>query len=593
VALFAAVPSFAGIEQVDYSYMLVTFILVLSLGLLVKTSGQVSLCHLAFAAVGASSMAHFTSSFGLPWLVALLLAALVAVLVGAVVAIPAIRLSGVFLALATFGFGILLEQMFYSMAFMFGSSMNGIGASRPSGGIGGWQFGTATGFYYVLLVFAVLSAVIMVAIQHGRLGRLLRAMRDSPTALQTFGTGLVTTRVLVFCISAFFAGLSGALSASLFQFAVGTQFASFTSLTLFALVVIITAGDPWYALIGAAGLAIVPAYWTAGSATTYLQLLFGVGALLYVLNRPPAVPAAVRRAIERLGGRAPAQVRESPAGAAGGEARAAARTTPPRLTSGLEIRKLTVRYGGVTAVNEVSLQAPLGAITGLIGPNGAGKTTTFNACSGLVNPTKGTILLDERDITGLAPHRRARLGLGRSFQRAELFDSLTVEENVAMGREAWLAGGNPARQLLARRRDVRAVRAAVDEAIGLTGLDGDRQVQTGLLPTGRRRLVELARALAGPFDMLLLDEPSSGLDAAESARFGDILRRVVSERGIGILLVEHDMTLVQQVCQRVYVLDFGTRIFDGSVAEMHTSPVVQAAYLGTEELLAPAPEVQT
>jgi len=592
LALFVAVPAFAGIQQIDYSYLLVTFILLLSLGLLVRTSGQVSLCHLAFAAVGAASMAHFTSSFGLPWLVALFLAALVTVPVGAVVAIPAIRLSGVFLALATFGFGILLEQMFYTMNFMFGPTSNGINASRPSGGIGGWQFGSATGFYYVLLVFAVLSAVAIMAIQQGRLGRLLRAMRDSPTALQTFGTGLVTTRVLVFCISAFFAGLAGGLTASLFQFAVGTQYASFSSLTYFALVVIVVAGDPWYALIGAAGLALVPGYWTSANASTYLQLLFGIGAVTYVFNRPPSVPTGLRQAIERLAGGTRARTREAAAAAANAAARAAALVSSSRLRSGLEIRDLTVRFGGVTAVNTVTLAAPLGTITGLIGPNGAGKTTTFNACSGLVNPTKGAIVLDGRTISGLGPSRRARRGLGRTFQRAELFDSLTVEENVAMGREAWLAGGNPGSQLRARRRDVRAVQAAVDEAIGLTGLDDVRHVQAGLLSTGQRRLVELARALAGPFEMLLLDEPSSGLDATESTRFGDILRLVVSERGVGILLVEHDMSLVRQVCERVYVLDFGTQIFEGSVAEMHSSPVVQAAYLGTEALPEPSPEAE-
>jgi ABC-type branched-subunit amino acid transport system ATPase component len=171
--------------------------------------------------------------------------------------------------------------------------------------------------------------------------------------------------------------------------------------------------------------------------------------------------------------------------------------------------------------------------------------------------------------------------LGRTFQKVELFDSLTVEENVAMGREAHLAGGNPLAQLRSKRREMRSIEASCDEAIRLVGIEHLRTQQTGLLPTGQRRLVELARVLAGPFELLLLDEPSSGLDPRETEVFGSILTRVVAERGAGVLLVEHDMELVAQVCDYVYVLDFGVPIFEGSVEQMHQSASVQAAYLGT------------
>jgi len=249
---------------------------------------------------------------------------------------------------------------------------------------------------------------------------------------------------------------------------------------------------------------------------------------------------------------------------------------------GLEVRGLSVRFGGVHAVQDVTLMAPMGSITGLVGPNGAGKTTTFNACSGLVRPSEGDIVLHGRNVTSLGPAGRSRFGLGRSFQRVELFTSLTVRENVALGREASLAGANPARQLVSSTAQRTTVRRAVDDAMELTGIGPLADLQAGLLPTGQRRMVELARVLAGPFDLLLLDEPSSGLDASETRRFGEILRGAVAERGVGILLVEHDMALVRQVCQHIYVLDFGRLVFEGSGAEMLASPIVRSAYLGSE-----------
>jgi ABC-type branched-subunit amino acid transport system ATPase component len=236
----------------------------------------------------------------------------------------------------------------------------------------------------------------------------------------------------------------------------------------------------------------------------------------------------------------------------------------------------------VHAVQDVTLMAPMGSITGLVGPNGAGKTTTFNACSGLVRPSEGDIVLHGRNVTSLGPAGRSRFGLGRSFQRVELFTSLTVRENVALGREASLAGANPARQLVSSTAQRTMVRRAVDDAMELTGIGPLADLQAGLLPTGQRRMVELARVLAGPFDLLLLDEPSSGLDASETRRFGEILRGAVAERGVGILLVEHDMALVRQVCQHIYVLDFGRLVFEGSGAEMLASPIVRSAYLGSE-----------
>ena len=579
LVLLCCVPAFAGDNMPVYSASVVDIILFLSLGLLIRQAGQVSLCQYAFAAVGAAAMAHFTTSFGLPWLLSLLLAGLVAVPVGAIIAIPAIRLTGVFLALATLGFGVLLQQMFYTQSWMFTTSTLGVTATRPHVG----SLGTDTGFYYVIVAFAVLAVALTLAIRNGRLGRILHAMSDSPLALETHGATVNVARVIVFCIASFLAAIAGALTASLFHFAVGSEFDSFNSLTLVCLVVIITVGDPWYAIIAAFSLEVLPAYINLGNINQYLQILFGVSAMLAPLSTiylRQTAPDRVRRWSAQvnhlLGGKEPeTALVEIPA------ATQAQLATPIR-GEGLEVRNLSVRYGGTAAVFQFDLRAPTGMITGLIGPNGAGKTTTFNACCGLVKPTSGQIVLHGQDVSGLGPSARARRGLGRTFQRVELFNSLTVRQNVAIGREAIMAGGNPIRQFLSRRGDSKLVAAAVQQAASLTGITDLLDVQVSDISTGQRRLVELARVLAGPFDMILLDEPSSGLDGRETEAFGRILTAVVAERGVGILIVEHDMSLVRQICDRVHVLDFGQKVFEGTPSEMLASPVVRAAYLGSE-----------
>ena len=255
--------------------------------------------------------------------------------------------------------------------------------------------------------------------------------------------------------------------------------------------------------------------------------------------------------------------------------------------SGLSVDRLTVRFGGLVAVDAVSFTAPCGRLTGLIGPNGAGKSTTFNACSGLVKPTAGTVRLFDADITGLSPQARARRGLGRTFQQIQLLESLTVRANVALGWEARAAGGSLWRQVRASAAETRDCDAATEAALLLCGITGLAERRPADLSTGQRREVELARAVAGGYRMLLLDEPSSGLDKSETARFGAVLRSLVAQ-GRGILLVEHDMSLVMSVCEYIYVLDFGKPLFEGTVQDVARSAVVRAAYLGAEDVEATA-----
>jgi ABC-type branched-subunit amino acid transport system ATPase component len=243
---------------------------------------------------------------------------------------------------------------------------------------------------------------------------------------------------------------------------------------------------------------------------------------------------------------------------------------------------MTIKYGGLVAVDGISFSAPLGRITGLIGPNGAGKTTSFNACSGLARPSTGRVRLFGEDVTRLTPQARAQRGLGRTFQRMELFDSLTVEENVRLGREARLAGLNPLRHLYARRSESVATRSVAEETLVFCGLTSIAHRKTADLSTGQRRLVELARCIAGDYRIMLLDEPSSGLDRDETQRFGELLGALVVQQGLGILLVEHDMSLVLSVCDYLHVLDFGKLIFEGTPDEAVSSDIVRAAYLGDD-----------
>jgi len=243
---------------------------------------------------------------------------------------------------------------------------------------------------------------------------------------------------------------------------------------------------------------------------------------------------------------------------------------------------ITVRFGGHIALEDVTIEAPVAGITALIGPNGAGKSTFFNACSGLVKPDRGSVQLFGRELSNLAPSARAQRGLGRTFQQMQLYDTLPVGTNVQLGMEARVAGANLLRTLWQPRAIRREIHGVRDEALALCGLEGLRDYPAGALSTGQRRMVELARAVAGRYSVLLLDEPSSGLDHSESEEFGRVLQRIVEREGTGILLVEHDIALVRAVCDYAYVLDFGRLIAQGPTEEVMSSDLIRAAYLGAE-----------
>jgi branched-chain amino acid transport system ATP-binding protein len=232
----------------------------------------------------------------------------------------------------------------------------------------------------------------------------------------------------------------------------------------------------------------------------------------------------------------------------------------------LQVEHVTVAFGGVRALVDVDVDVPTGQVTGLIGPNGAGKTTLFNVITGLQKPARGKVLLAGTDVTDKGPKYRARRGLGRTFQRLEIFGSLSAMDNVLVAVEN-------------SGRHGRAARQAASELLRRLGIADVAGKQADVLPTGLARLVELARALACSPKVLLLDEPFSGLDSSESRRLGDLLEDLVGD-GLAILLVEHDMEMVMRLCRRIHVLNFGSIIAIGSPSDIRADPEVQAAYLG-------------
>ena len=582
IAFLALVPWLFPAYLTSWMVVLTDVMLFLSIGLLVRASQQVSLCQIAFAAIGAVAFSRLTSA-GVPWLPALLVAGLVVVPIGILLAVPAVRLSGLYLALATFGFGLLLQAMFYQSWLMFGLENLGLSMPRPS--LPWLPVSSDRGFYFVLLVFTAATAAGTGWLLRGRLGALLRVLGESPVTLESFGVNVTVTRILVFCLSAFIAAVAGALSGVALGSVTAANFDPNTSLTLLVVVVISVGGEPWYALGGALAVGLLPAYFTSQTALDVLQFLFGLGAIIFSLGAVPKVPSRLAALAPGAGHRTRAR-----GGAATGtpavpavpaRLRVPARAyQAPAVVGELAADGVTVRFGGLVAVDGVSVAARRGRITGVIGPNGAGKTTLFDACSGLNSLSGGQILLGDHNVTRRRPSVRARLGLGRTFQQVQLCEPLTVEENVRIGSEAGMVGASAFRHVFRSQPQRRNTDARSAEAMELCGISALASRRVEALPTGQRRLVELARCLAGNFSILLLDEPSSGLDQGETQAFGRLLRRAVTERAVGVLLIEHDLSLTMGICDDLYVLDFGKLIYQGTPAAARESSQVRAAYLG-------------
>jgi sulfate-transporting ATPase len=567
-----------------------TFAIVgLSVVVLVGYTGQLSLAQYALAGIGAFAAAKLVAAHGWRFEPALLAGVVVAMAIGFLFGLPALRTRGVNLAVVTFGLGFAVNQLVFSNS-SYTENARVLPTDLSLFGLEIDPVGHARNYALVCLGFLVLAALAVANLRRGRTGRRLLAVRTNERAAAAIGVNVFEAKLYGFTLSAGIAGLGGVLfgfgyGAILFQ----TIFQPGASISVLVLTVIGSAGylaGPMLgSLLASGGLITLTssdgpvnaAVEDTSSWQQYLPIATGVLLLVVlILNQngvAERIDALTRRFRERIPGLRPGAPEPLPA---------AVRTSVPGRT--LVVSGLTQRFGGFTALEDVSLQVGPGEVVGLLGPNGAGKTTLIDCVAGNNRLTAGSVVWDGQDITRWAPYRRARAGLSRSFQSLELFDDLTVRENL-------LAAADPRDRLAFVTDLVRPghpplpapVVAAVDE-LSLAPLL-DRRAED--LSYGQRRLVAIARAVASSPSVLLLDEPAAGLDETESAELGRLVRRLADEWGMGVLLIEHDVALVLQNADRVVVLDFGHKIAEGSPAEVRSDPAVRKAYLG-EEAEAPA-----
>jgi branched-chain amino acid transport system ATP-binding protein len=525
-----------------YAYLLgtlaTTALAGVGLNVLLGLAGEVSLGQGGFLALGAYGVGILTSKAGLNFWEALPLAVLVVAAISAALSIPALRVTGPYLAMVTIAFGFIVESVSIEWRDLTGGSSGLAGIPAPFG-----TGGTA------LLACSLCAAALVSYHYFARspLGLAMQAFASAPAAARGVGISAVPVRTAAFVLAAVAAGLAGGLQAALTGFIAPSSF-PFSQSILFLLVVVVGgAGRTLGPLIGSAVVVFLPEF-LAGLAE-YRLLVFGA-ALLIVLW---AAPGGIAGALARLFMRA-----ESGSGAKPDIDLALAHITTSR--GSLDAEGVRVAFGGVVAVAGVDMSAAPGRVTSVIGPNGAGKTTLLNLISGFQRPDSGIVRIGSRDITGQPAHEVARAGLARTFQTAQPFGTLSVLDNVRLGilRGAWRG---EASEELARA------------LLSLVGYSGDETRLAAALPHVDRRLVEIARALGTAPAVLLLDEPAAGLNETDTVKLGRLLQRL-ARAGLVVVLVEHDMSLVMSISDEITVLDAGRRIAAGSPAIVRNDPAV-------------------
>jgi ABC-type branched-subunit amino acid transport system ATPase component/ABC-type branched-subunit amino acid transport system permease subunit len=569
-----------AVLQQSWRAALVTSLIfaVIALSLVVVTgyAGQVSLAQLTLAGVAGFLLGPLTMSWDVPFPIAPLAAALAAAIVGVVVGLPALRIRGLPVAVVTLALAVALEAIWFRNTDFV-----------PSGGkdiAGPTFFGidlrarVGTDFPRLPFCLLVLGTLVLVAIgvaklRTSRLGSEMLAVRANERSAAGSGVHVVRVKLLAFAIGSFIAGLGGALLAYKQGNVTFDSFTIFVGLALFATVYLAgitsVSGGVLAGLLAATGLVFVAMQRWLGLGDWYATIT-GVLLVLTVIRNPEGIVGPAHALLER---RTKAQAPPQPASASPGSASpgsAGLRVVEPLAeiadAPALSVHEITVRYGVVVSVDHVSFDVPAGAIVGLIGPNGAGKTSLIDALTGFVDAT-GSVALNGRSLDRLAPHERVRAGLGRTFQHIEIYDDLSVLENIAVGRTRRGA------------TDLGAILQLVD-------LVDDAHRPAGELSQGRRQLVSIARALASDPQVLLLDEPAAGLDTTESLWLGERLRDI-RHAGTTIVLVDHDMQLVLGLCDEIHVLVFGRLVSSGPPELVRADPEVASAYLGAAHAALP------
>ena len=552
---------------------LIGILLALSLVIITGFVGQISIIQLALAGAAGFTISHMASNFGITFPLAALAGIAVAVALGILTAFSAVRVRGTSLSVVTLAGAVAIDNFGFQNPTWGGG---GLGSPVPEMKWFGVDFGPNAGFRgidgnqpspifgWVVLICVVLACVGVGYLRRGKLGQRMLAVRSNERAAAAAAINPRTVKLYAFIIAALIAGVAGCLYAYNFGSVSADRFDAFTALSLIAFAyaggITLISGAVFAGLISAEGVIPYALQKWFGLDGNWFLLVGGVLLIFTLLQNPEGVAGDLYRRLHKR-----PQVHAPQADAATRE-HLVPRTARPDLSghpAALTVEGLSVRFGGVRALSEVSLDVREGELVGLIGPNGAGKTTLIDAISGFVTST-GTVRLGERDLRGLPPYGRSRAGLSRTWQSTELFDDLNVAENLTVAsREGTVSD------------------EAVSETLAVVGMDWAAGAMPTQLSSGQRKLVGVARALVAKPTLLCLDEPAAGLDSTESEDLGVTLRRL-ADQGQSMLLIEHDMGLVLGICDRVVVLEFGYVIAEGTPEVVRRDPRVIAAYLGED-----------